>query len=148
MKIENGTLVVALDGAKMLLFRNDGDSKYPVLATVLHEEAASLASREIGAGATGRVRSSMGDGGSAYGETDWHDQAETDFLRHCAKVLEEHLATVPEAGIVVIAPPRSLGILRAQYGHTTGKRVISEIGKDLVRHETDDVISAIAAHEA
>ncbi len=60
MKIAHGTLVMAIDGSKMLLFRNEGDEKYVVLDTLKHEEIADPASHEIGTDAPGRSFSSTG----------------------------------------------------------------------------------------
>lgn len=146
MKIENGTLVVVLDGAKLLLFRNDGDSKCPVLTTLQHEEVADPPSRELGSDAPGHVHSSTGARASSYGETDWHGQAEDRFARHGAEMLERAARAEPEADIVVIAASRALGELRKHYGRATTARLIGEIDKDMAGHMTDDIVEAIAAH--
>ena len=148
MKIANETLVMAVDGTKLLLLRNDGDEVYPVLATLAHEEAENPPSREQGTDTPGRTHASMGDGrSSSYGETDWHEQSKQDFIRHAAGVLEQAAAARPGTGIVVIAPARALGELRKHYGRETRDRLLAEIGKDLVRHMTDDIVAAIGAHE-
>lgn len=148
MKIENGTLVMVADGKKLLVFRNDGDSKYPVLTTLAHEEVKNPASRTQGSDAAGHVRSSTAAGGSSYGDTDWHEQAEADFARHAADVLEKFASEQQEAGIVVVAPPRTLGNLRSHYGNRTSQQITGEIDKDLAMHVTDDIVKAIAAHTA
>jgi protein required for attachment to host cells len=146
MKIENGTLVMVLDGAKLLLFRNDGDAKYPVLTTLMHEEAPDPPSRELGSDARGKVQSGMGVTGSSYDETDWHAQLEDQFVRHGAGVLEKTAGGQPDAGIVVVAPPRALGELRKHYGRATSRQLIGEIDKDLAGHVTDDIVEVIAAY--
>jgi protein required for attachment to host cells len=146
MKIEHGTLVLVADGAKLLLFRNEGDAKYPVLDTVLHEHQRNPAAHEQGEDAPGRSFSSTGTRRSSYDETDWHQQAEDDFARHAAEMLETAATREPEAGIVVIAAPRTLGELRKAYGRATAGRLLAEIDKDLADHTTDDVIAALAAH--
>lgn len=148
MKIRNGTLVMVADGAKLLLFRNDGDEKYPVLSTLSHVEADNSPSRDLGTDRPGRTQSRMGDRRSSYGETDWHEQSEADFARHAAGVLEQAAAAEAEADVVVVAAPRTLGELRKHYGHATNGRLIAEIAKDLASHMTDDVVAAIAAHSA
>lgn len=148
MKISNGTLVMVQDGAKLLLFRNDGDAKYPVLTTVLHEEVSDPPSSAMGTDSPGRFHSSMGTRGSSYGETDWHAQAEDEFARHGAEVLEKAAAARREGDVVVIAPPRVLGELRKHYGRATSSQLIGEIDKDLAGRMTDDIVEVIAAHEA
>jgi len=139
---------MVVDGAKLLIFRNEGDEKYAVLETLSHEEEASLPSREHGTDTPGRTRSSVGGRRSSYGETDWHRQSEEEFAHHAARVLEKTAGTHPEAGIVVIAAPRTLGELRRHYGRETGRRLLSEIAKDLTGQMTDDVVDVIAKHRA
>ena len=146
MNIDNGTLVMVLDGTKLLLLRNDGDEKYPVLSTLAHEETDNPPSREQGTDTPGRTHASMGEERSSYGETDWHEQSKQRFIRHAAEVLEKAATGQPEAGIVVIAPARALGELRKHYGLKTSNRLLAEIGKDLVKHMTDDITEAISAH--
>lgn len=148
MQIDNGTLVMVVDGAKFLLFRNEGDATFPVLSTLAHEEAADPPSRDQGSDAPGRTASSMGDRRSSYDETDWHRQSEERFARHGAEILERTAAAQPGPGIVVVAPPRTLGELRRQYGLQTSSRLLAEIDKDLAGHETDDIVRAIVAHTA
>jgi protein required for attachment to host cells len=146
MKVEHDTLVMVADGAKWLLFRNEGDAKYPVLETVLHEQQRNAPSHDQGEDAPGRSFSSTGTRRSSYDETDWHQQAEDAFARSAADVLESAAAEHPEAGIIVIAAPRTLGELRKAYGRATKGRLLAEIDRDLTDHATDDVIAALAAH--
>lgn len=146
MKVEHGTLVMVADGTKLLLLRNEGDEKYPVLQTVLHERQDNPATHEQGADAPGRSFASTGAARSSYQETDWHQQAEDAFARHAAALLEKAAADHPGAGVVVIAAPRTLGAMRGHYGQGTSTRLLAEIDKDLADHPTDDVIAALAAH--
>lgn len=146
MKIEHDTLVIVADGAKVLLFRNEGDSKYPVLETLAHEVRDNPASAEQGTDAPGRTQSRMGSSRSSYQETDWHQQAEDEFARHAAAELERLAQRHPDSGVVVIAAPRTLAGLRRHYGRTTAERLLAEIDKDLTGHATDDIVAAIAAH--
>lgn len=146
MRIDNGTLVLAVDGAKMLILRNEGDAKYPVLATLAHEEAENPPSRAQGTDAPGRAFSSVDGRRSAVGETDWHQQAEDRFAERALAALED-AADAQEGGIVVIAPPRMLGELRKQYGNAIRRRLIGEIDKDVANRSSDDIARAIAAHK-
>ena len=147
MKITHGTLVMVVDGAKMLLFRNEGDEKYPVLETVSHEERADPATREQGSDRPGRSFASMGDRRSSYEETDWHEQGEERFAIHAAQMLENATSKL-NAGIVVLAPPRTLGVLRKHWGRHTRSRLLAEIAKDFTHRMTDDLLEAIAAEDA
>lgn len=94
--------------------------------------------REQGADSSGRAFSSLDNRRSAYGETDWHQQAEDRFAVRTAEKLDEIVGS--QAGdIVVIAPPRMLGELRRHYGRAVRDRLITEIPKDMVGHETADI---------
>lgn len=146
MKVEHGTLVMVADGAKLLLFRNEGDATYPVLETVLHERQDNPAAREQGSDAPGRSFASTGAARSSYEETDRHRQAEDAFAHHAAAILEQAAARDPAAGVVVIAAPRTLGEMRKAYGRSTAASLVAEIDKDLADHTTDDVIAVLAAH--
>jgi protein required for attachment to host cells len=146
MDIDNGTVVMVLDGAKWLLFTNEGDAKYPVLQTLGHQETEDPPSRELGTDQPGRAFASYGGARSAYSETDWQSQAETRFAKHAADVLEQASTQRRDNGIVVIAAPRALGDLRKSYGRHTSQHLLAEIPKDLAGHTTDDITQVIAAH--
>ena len=145
MKIAHGTLVMAADGEKALLFRNEGDRKFTVLQTLTHEAIANRPTHEIGSDRPGRSFSSTGRRRSGYGETDWHRETEERFARKAAEMLEE-AAEGNEAGLVIVAPPQFLGSLRDRLGASVKRRLLAEITKDLVHHETDDIAEAIGRH--
>ncbi len=147
MKIAHGTLVMAADGEKLLLFRNEGDEEYPVLETLLQLEQPHAATRELGSDRPGRSISSLGDRRSSYGETDWHQQSEERFAVHAAELLEK-AATGIDTGIVVLASPRTLGVLRKHWGRQTRARLLAEIDKDFTHRMTDDMLAAIAIEPA
>jgi protein required for attachment to host cells len=142
MKIDNGTLVMVADGTKMLLFKNDGNAKYPVLTTLLHKEIENPPSHGQGSDTPGRSFASSGDRRSSYSETDWHRQAQEKFAAHAETELER-AASRDNAGIVVIAPPRTLGELRKHYGKRVKQQLLAEIPKDLAGHVTDDIVEVI-----
>lgn len=145
MKIEHDALVLVTDGSKVLLFRNEGDEKFPVFETVTHEIAENPASRNQGTDTPGRVQSSMGDRRSSYGETDWHQQSEDRFARHAAELLEDAVVEARSGPVIVAAAPRTLGELRKQYGRQTRERLQFEIAKDLTNMETDEIIEVLTS---
>jgi protein required for attachment to host cells len=145
MHIANGTLILVVDGGKMLIFRNDGDERYAVLSTQEHAETVNPRTSEQGSDAPGRSFSSTDERRSAYGDTDWHHQALEKFATDAAERLRR-VAESERGGVVVIAPPRMLGMLRKHYGAAVEQRLIAEIAKDLAGHVTDDISRAIAAY--
>ena len=145
MKIAHGTLVLAADGQKALLFRNEGDRKFAVLQTLAREEIANPPTSELGSDRPGRSFASIGRRRSGYDETDRHRQAEDRFAKRSAELLEQ-AAREGEADLVIVAPPQFLGSLRAHLPPLVRRRLRAEIAKDLVHHETDDVAAAVARH--
>ena len=147
MKIAHGTLVMVADGEKMMMFRNEGDEKYPVLETLIHEQNASAASHERGSDQLGRSFSSVGSGRSGYSQTDRHQQREDRFATRAVEVLERAAGRFKNQ-LVVVAAPRFLGELRKRLSRKASSRIAAEIPKDLVHHVTDDIVQAIAAHHS
>jgi protein required for attachment to host cells len=80
-----------------------------------------------------------------YGETDWHRQREERFALRAAGLMEQ-AAKGNDAGLVIVAPAQFLGALRDQLKASVKRRLLAEIEKDLVHHETDDIVEAISRH--
>ena len=138
--IHHGEWVVVCDGAKALVLENAGDDKFPNLKTLEVFEQKDLATHELGAEKPGRAYSPAGHGiRGTIEQTDWHDQAERDFLVHLAKHLDAALAAGKVKSLIVVAPPRALGMLRPVYSHALKSAVRAEIDKDLVKHPVDRI---------
>jgi len=131
--IHAGEWVVVCDGAKALLLENTGDAKFPNLRKVEVLEHKALATHELGTDAPGRSHSSLGHGSSSVEQTDWHAQEERTFLLDLVKHLDAALAAGKTKSLIVVAPPRALGVLRPAYSHTLKAAVRAEIDKDYVR---------------
>ena len=143
--IHRGEWVVVCDGAKALVLENTGDAKFPNLRMVKVLEQEDLATHELGADAPGRVVSSVGSIRSAVEQTDWHDQAERAFLVNLVRELEAALATGKTKSLIVVAPPRALGMLRPVYSHKVRNAVRAEVDKDLVKHPVHEIEKHLTA---
>jgi len=145
LSIRTGEWVVVCDGAKALVLENVGDAKFPNLKTIEVFEQKDLATHELGTDAPGRAFSSVGSGRSAVGQTDWHDQAEQQFLTQLAHHLDAAVGAGKTKSVVLIAPPRALGVLRPAYSHALKGAIRAEVDKDLVKmpvHEIEKRLSA------
>jgi protein required for attachment to host cells len=131
--IHQGEWVVVCDGAKALILENTGDSKFPNLKTIEVFEHKSLATHELGTDAPGRSHSSVGHGRSAVQQTDWHDQEEREFLVKLVKHLDTEVTAGKTKSLIVVAPPRALGVIRDAYPHGLRAAVRAEIDKDYVK---------------
>ncbi|HTQ82773.1 MAG TPA: host attachment protein [Pseudolabrys sp.] len=144
--IHHGEWVVVCDGAKALVLENIGDAKFPNLKTREIFEQKDLATHELGTGAPGRAFSPAGHGGrGAVEQTDWHDQAEQVFLTQLAKHLGAEVAAGKVKSLILVAPPRALGMIREAYPHALRSAVRSEVDKDFVKlpvHEIEKHLTA------
>jgi protein required for attachment to host cells len=61
-----------------------------------------------------------------------HEKAESDFIKDIAKKLSTALSGHPDKRVVIVAPPRALGVFRKNYVPTLMKFIMSELDKDWV----------------
>lgn len=145
LSIKHGEWVVVCDGAKALILENTGDGKFPNLKTVQVLEQKDLPTHLLGADKPGRTHSSAGPGSSSVTQTDWHDQSEQVFLTHLAQRLDSHVAAGKVKSIILVAPPRALGMIRHAYSQALRGAIRSEIDKDLVKHPVHDIEKHLTA---
>ena len=67
-----------------------------------------------------------------------------------ARTLGDHLNSARNKGqfnkLILMSPPKFLGDLRKNLGNETNKYVVSEIDKNLVRHNVKDIQAHIPMH--
>ncbi|HEY6024189.1 MAG TPA: host attachment protein [Pseudolabrys sp.] len=137
--IKHGEWVVVCDGAKALVLENTGDIKFPNLKTVKVFEQKDLPTHVLGADVPGRTNSSVGNIRSAVEQTDWHDQAERTFLTNLAQHLDGAVASGKAKSLIVVAPPRALGMLRPAYSNAVKSAVRAEVDKDFVKMPVHEI---------
>jgi protein required for attachment to host cells len=128
--IRHGEWVVVCDGAKALVLENAGDIRTPNLKTVQVFEQEDLATHLIGTDAPGRTFNSVGSARSAV------EQA---FLTQLAQHLEEALSSGRAKSLIIVAPPRALGMIRPAYSHAVKGAVRAEVDKDLVKMPVHEI---------
>jgi protein required for attachment to host cells len=133
LSIETGDWVVVCDGSKALILENAGDSVFPDLRTKEVREQDGLATRQRGSDTPGRVHQSEGRARSSVDQTDWHDQAERIFLEGVVARLFAALKDGETSGLIVVAPPRALGMLRIAYPNAIRAAIKAEVDKDYVK---------------
>jgi protein required for attachment to host cells len=77
--------------------------------------------------------------------SDPHRQAKSTFARTIADYLERADHEKKFDQIVLVAPPVTLGDLRAMLGKQVAKRVAGEIGKDLTESPIAEIITQLHA---
>jgi protein required for attachment to host cells len=133
LKVAKGDWVIVCDGRKALILENIGDAMYPNLHTREVKEHAVPPTHDQGSDVPGRKFASVGGARSAVDQTDWHLQAEQEFLRSLAGELDHAVASSQTKHIILVAPPRSLGVIRhASSGHLRSA-IKAEVAHDYVK---------------
>lgn len=150
MRVPHDALVLVTDGRKLLLLRNAGDAEFPNLRTILSKVDENPADRAQKSDSPGRAFSSSlgGAGRSAYDETDLHERRETAFAIAAAALLHDRLQAGPRQPLIVVAPPKTLGELRAHYCDAVRKNLVGEIAKDLVKHPLPEIEQIVGRSQA
>ena len=131
-KLAPGDWVVVCDGHKALILENTGDELQPNLKMREQRQTDTPPTHVQGADRPGKVHQSTGSARSAVAQTDWHDQAEQLFIKSIAKRINDAATKGETTGVVLIAPPRALGVLRAALSPAVARLVHTEIDKDFV----------------
>jgi protein required for attachment to host cells len=132
VKIKSGDWVVVCDGRKALILENEGDAMFPNLRTKETHEHEDAKTSDQGTDRPGRVYDATSSGRSSVEQTDWHAQAETEFLQGIARRLDEAVSKDGAHSLIMVAPPRALGVLRPAYSQAVQNALTAEIAKDLV----------------
>jgi protein required for attachment to host cells len=131
LKIRAGDWIVVSDGRKALLLENEGDAVFPKLKTREVHEHQDAPNRLLNRDRPGRVQQSVANFRSSVEQTDRHDEAEDEFLLNLAERLAELVSSHPHKGLIVVAPPRALGVMRTAYTPALRSVIRAEIGRDL-----------------
>jgi len=137
--IDKGAWVVVCDGAKALVLENVGNRLAPSLVTREVYGQPDPKTHELGTDKPGRSFSSVGSGRSAMEQTDWHEQEEQRFLAKLAARLDKAVLAGETRSLIVVAPPRAIGVLRRQYSAHIRQALKAEVEKDYVRMPVADI---------
>lgn len=138
-KIDHGMWVVVCDGAKALVLENAGSRKTPNLKTKEVYEQDAPKTHEMGADKPGRAFNSVGAARSAVEQTDWHDREEQRFLAKLAARLDKAVLSGETPSLIVVAPPRAIGVLRRQFTSHVRQAIRAEVEKDYVKLPVDEI---------
>ena len=139
VNIPAAALVLVSDGRRARFLRNTGTAAEPHLVLESALDSENPYTRDQGTDRPGRYLGPDGHGRSAMEETDWHQQAEERFAAQVANLLYhmEHARKFDE--LVVVAPPKMLGDLRARLHKEVAECVVAEVAKDLTGHPLPEI---------
>ena len=122
--IPSNALVLVGDGRKALFLRNKGTPR--AVELIVERELRQDNSR------------------TAIGKTDWHDRAEEKFASEIAATLYEMEHSQKFDELVVVAPPKMLGDLRAAFHPEVADCVVAEVPKDLTAHPVPELAKVLS----
>jgi protein required for attachment to host cells len=141
------TWIVVADGANARFLAWRGLKSGAVGISGQTFERDSPRTHDLGTDRPGRVHDSTGHARHAIQpRSDRHDEQEKAFLRLVVRRLLEAFESNAFHDVVLIAPPRALGVLRDVLPDQLSKRVILAIDKDLTKHR-DEAVSDILRRE-
>jgi protein required for attachment to host cells len=144
ISIPTGTLVLVGDGRKALFLRNKGTPLHAKLVTERVLEQDNPPTREQGTDRPGRTNGTDGVSRSALEQTDWHQLAEDRFASEIADALYRTGHAHGFEHLIVVAPPKVLGNLRAAFHPEVTKRVIAEVPKDLTSQPVQELVKLLS----
>jgi protein required for attachment to host cells len=130
LKIEQGEWIVVCDGAKALVLENVGDHVFPNLKT-----------REVYEHEKSKTRAPTGNAEQMDAQT----ESERTFLVDLAKRLDAAVTAGETKCMVIVAPPKALGILRQVYTPLLKNALRGEVDKDYVKMPVHEIEKHLAA---
>jgi protein required for attachment to host cells len=147
MLLEHGTWIVAADGARAMIMRNDGTPAKPKFTLLRRYEQENPPTREQGSDRPGRTNDA-GTHKSAMEQADWHQLAEDRFVHGLVDEITTAFNRHEFDTLVLIAPPTALGEMRKVLPEQIRSHVITEINKDFTNlkvHELQDAVTRTLA---
>ena len=145
MQLVHGAVVAVVDGRKSIFYRNQGDATRPVLDVLAHEEHVHPNARAFGTDRPGRTHSGPSQARSAYSETDFHEEAEVDFAKAAAARLNDMALHQDIPAFIVVAPPRTLGVLRPQWHKVLRAKLQAELSHEATQLTAGELVEMLEA---
>lgn len=146
MLLRKDSKVIAVDGSRMAMFKNIGEAFDPVLELIEEHKNPSLRTSELGTGKPGRAFQSGSPRRETHELTDLHQLEEDRFVTDVAQRIEKIIADT-KAGVVLVAAPRALGVIRKHMNPATSARLLAEIPKAFGPEEAEPLAKMLAKHE-
>jgi len=145
MTLPNNAFVLVTDGRKTLFFRNHGDQNQIDLRTEAFDEREDLSNFELKSDAAGLNAQSGGFGRPAYEETDFHQLEEDRWAQSAAEEVNKRVLKNDFDHLAIIAPPKTLGLIRKKLRKEAERRLVCEIPKEMTGRPIPDIEALIVS---
>jgi protein required for attachment to host cells len=141
------TWVLIADAARARVFETRGKGTGLTAVEDLALDAALAPSREIGSDRPGRSFDSVGTGRHAMeSPSDPHREQKRQFARRIAEAIEARQAARSFDRLVVVAPPVTMGDLRAVLSDKVKAAVTAEVVANLTKTPASELPAHLAEH--
>jgi protein required for attachment to host cells len=150
MTIPHNSLVLVADGRKALFLRNQGDAQRIDLRTAAHREREDRKDSEIKTAPAGQSPAPAGTGlsGDTMEEPDLHRQEEERFARDLAEQVNAMALNGEYDALAVIAPARTMGVLRPLWHKEAAARIVGEHVKEMTDRPIPDIEALLSGEPA
>ena len=148
MALPNQALVLVADGRKLLFLRNHGDYNQIDLRTEAHDFRHDAKDSDLKTDGPGTMKQSGGFGRPAMDETDFHQQAEDDWVKDAAEELKKRALANDYEALAIIAPPKTLGVLRKELHKEVEKRIVLTLNKEMTDRPIPDIEELLVGEAA
>lgn len=148
MALPHNALVLVADGTKALFLRNHGDQNQLDLRTEAHDEREDRKDRELRTDAQGAKNNTPGIGRAITEETDFHQQEEDRWVKEAADELKQRALRNDYDALVIIAPPKALGVIRGELHKEVEKRIVLTLNKEMTGRPIPDIEELLAGEAA
>ena len=141
------TWIVVADGVRARIYvdgRAAGGEPQPIPVADL--EGDRRPTREIGAERPGRTQESANSARHAYApRVDWHQFEKHLFAKRIAAMIEQAFERKAFDELILVAPPKALGELRAALHRDVHRHIRTEEHKDLTGLAEHELVQRVAA---
>lgn len=148
MALPHQALVLVADGRKLLFLRNHGDQNQIDLRTEAHDFRHDPKDREIKTDAAGSNKQSFGYGRPSMEETDFHQQDKDRWAKDAAEELKRRALRNDFDSLAIIAPPRTLSVLRKELHKEVERRIVKTINKEMTDRPIPDIEELLVGEAA
>ena len=148
MALPNQALVLVCDGRKLLFLRNHGDQNQIDLRTEAHDQREDSMDRDLKTDAPGTQSPRVGIGRDTMEETDFHQLEEDRWAKDAAEELKKRALRNDFEALAIIAPPKTLGVLRKELHKEVERRIVKTINKEMTDRPIPDIEELLVGEAA
>ena len=148
MALPHNALVLVADGRKLLFLRNHGDQNQIDLRIEAHDFRHDAKDHDLKTDAPGTTNQSFGFGRPAMDETDFHQQEEDRWAKDAAEELKQRALRNDFDALAIIAPPKTLGVLRKELHKEVERRLVLTLNKEMTDRPIPDIEDLLVGEAA